>query len=170
MEGRCWMRPRVYMIDFETAVEFAPDTPPENRLCNALPVPADQYRRQRPDELTCDPLLYCPFSLDVWQFGYDLVNHFAVRSYSHVTDFYWQYCRQLAYPNLMLSGHVSWRRILKTDQLPSKFWMSLVHLSEELHQSTSMYHSPNLFEPFIGRAQSYLPCYPLRVKFPLIYL
>jgi len=35
------MRPRVYVIDFETAVEFPPDTLPENRLCNDLPVPAD---------------------------------------------------------------------------------------------------------------------------------
>jgi len=88
MEGHCWMRPRVYMIDFETAVEFAPNASPENRLCNDLPLPDDQYRRQRPDELTLDTLLYCPFRLDIWQFGYDLVNYFAVRSCSHFTDFY----------------------------------------------------------------------------------
>ena len=75
------------MIDFETAIEFAPDTPPENRLCNDLPLPEDQYRRQRPDELTRDALIYCPFSLDIWQFGYDLVNFFAVRSCSHFTAF-----------------------------------------------------------------------------------
>ena len=81
------MRPRVYMIDFETAVEFAPDTPPENRLCNDLPVPADQYRRNRPEELTRDTLLYCPFRLDIWQFGYDLVKHFSVSSCSRYTGF-----------------------------------------------------------------------------------
>jgi hypothetical protein len=82
------MRPRVYMIDFETAVEFDPDTLPENRLCKDLPLPADQYRRQRPDELTRDTLLYCPFNLDIWQFGYDLANFFSVRFWSHFTGCY----------------------------------------------------------------------------------
>ena len=74
------MRPRVYLIDFETAIEFPPDSLPANRLCSELPVPADLYRRKRPDELTHEPLLYCPFRLDVWQFGYDLVHGFSVRS------------------------------------------------------------------------------------------
>ena len=106
MEGRCWMRPRVYMIDFETAVEFAPDTPPEKRLCNSLPLPADQYRRQRPNELTCDTLLYCPFSLDVWQFGYDLVNFFAVRFWYIFPVFIDKKCRQLLYLSLIPFGRV----------------------------------------------------------------
>jgi len=82
------MRPRVYMIDFETAIEFAPDTLPENKLCNELPALAHLYVRKRPDELTHNPLLYCPFRLDIWQFGYDLVNHFAVRSCSHFPGCY----------------------------------------------------------------------------------
>ncbi|KIM39637.1 hypothetical protein M413DRAFT_194420 [Hebeloma cylindrosporum] len=80
MEGRCWMRPRIYMIDFETAVEFPPDTPLENRFCNDFPIPAHAahlYRRPKPDELTHEPLLYCPFRLDIWQFGYDLVKYFS---------------------------------------------------------------------------------------------
>ena len=86
--GRCWMRPRVYMIDFETAVEFSPNTPPANRLCNDLPVPADLYIRKKPDELTFDTLLYCPFRLDIWQFGYNLVNHFSVSFCIFFTVFY----------------------------------------------------------------------------------
>ncbi|KIM39634.1 hypothetical protein M413DRAFT_29331 [Hebeloma cylindrosporum] len=80
MDGRCWMRPRVYMIDFETAVEFSADTPSENRLCNGFPISAHAahlYKRPKPDELTHDPLLYCPFRLDIWQFGYDLLNLFS---------------------------------------------------------------------------------------------
>jgi hypothetical protein len=76
------------MIDFETAVEFSPDTLPETRLCNELPAPADLYVRKRPNELTHDTLLYCPFRLDIWQFGYDLVNQFSVRCRSHFASFY----------------------------------------------------------------------------------
>ena len=76
------------MIDFETAVEFSPETSPANRLFNDLPVPADLYLRQRPEELTLDTLLYCPFRLDICQFGYDLVKHFSMRSCSRFTGFY----------------------------------------------------------------------------------
>ncbi|KIM39635.1 hypothetical protein M413DRAFT_447109 [Hebeloma cylindrosporum] len=77
MKGRSWMRPRVYMIDFETAIEFPTDTP---MVCGDFPFPAHAahlYQRPKPDELTHDPLLYCPLRLDVWQFGHDLVKYFS---------------------------------------------------------------------------------------------
>ena len=76
------------MIDFETAIEFAPDALLEKKLCNELSAPAHLYVRKRPNELTHDPLIYCSFRLDIWQFGHDLVNHFAVRSCSHSPSFY----------------------------------------------------------------------------------
>jgi len=95
MAGRSWMRPRVYLIDFETAVEFSPETLPANRLSSELPVPAHEYRRKRPDELIHEPLLYCPFRLDIWQFGYDLVNGFSVRCWSHFSDVCWLYLLEI---------------------------------------------------------------------------
>lgn len=39
------------MIDFETAIEFSPDTLFENGLCNELFAPVDLYVRRRPNEL-----------------------------------------------------------------------------------------------------------------------
>ncbi|PPQ88135.1 hypothetical protein CVT25_004891 [Psilocybe cyanescens] len=64
-------RPRVYVIDFETAVEFSEDSLESERLCPTFPVPLDVYRRPVAPELqTMQP--YCPFRLDMWQLGADL--------------------------------------------------------------------------------------------------
>jgi hypothetical protein len=62
-------RPRVYLIDFETAVSFRPETNPAERLVTGLPFPPElPYERPRPPELmSVQP--YCPFLLDVWQLG-----------------------------------------------------------------------------------------------------
>ncbi|KAL1685106.1 hypothetical protein GGG16DRAFT_129605 [Schizophyllum commune] len=64
-------RPRVYLIDFETAVEFSSDIPPPDRLCVGLPQgggvasPSRYNAPQIPEMATGEP--YDPFKLDVWQ-------------------------------------------------------------------------------------------------------
>ncbi|KAI0766332.1 hypothetical protein BD413DRAFT_570094 [Trametes elegans] len=71
-------RPRVYLNDFETAVRFLPDVPPEKRVCVGLPVGAsfpnpERYSRPIPPEVEGDKP-YDPFKLDVWQFGTSLAG------------------------------------------------------------------------------------------------
>ena len=66
--------PRVYLIDFEVAVEFPPDSSPEERVSVGYPsggslVDPDEYTRPIPPELTDRDRGYCPFKLDVWQLG-----------------------------------------------------------------------------------------------------
>ncbi|PPQ76881.1 hypothetical protein CVT26_001440 [Gymnopilus dilepis] len=62
-------RPRVYIIDFESAVDFPEDSTDRQRVCSGVPIPPRQdYGRAIPSELTNDDP-YCPFKLDVWQFG-----------------------------------------------------------------------------------------------------
>ncbi|KAL1751978.1 hypothetical protein FB107DRAFT_220881 [Schizophyllum commune] len=64
-------RPRVYLIDFETAVEFSGNIPPPDRLCVGLPQgggiasPSRYTAPQIPEMATGEP--YDPFKLDVWQ-------------------------------------------------------------------------------------------------------
>ncbi|CAL1711519.1 unnamed protein product [Somion occarium] len=65
-------RPRVYIIDFEFAVEFPPDCPTEDRVSVGYPLckwyPSTGYSRPAPPEVECGKP-YCPFKLDVWQLG-----------------------------------------------------------------------------------------------------
>ncbi|PPQ75047.1 hypothetical protein CVT26_012071 [Gymnopilus dilepis] len=62
-------RPPVYIIDFESAVDFPEGSTGDRRLCSGVPVPPRQdYGRAVPSELTNDDP-YCPFKLDIWQFG-----------------------------------------------------------------------------------------------------
>ncbi|KAH9474569.1 hypothetical protein JR316_0013031 [Psilocybe cubensis] len=64
-------RPRVYMIDFETAVEFPADSLESDRMCTSFHRDLDQFGRYIAPELrTKEP--YCPFKLDMWQLGNDL--------------------------------------------------------------------------------------------------
>ncbi|KAH9478304.1 hypothetical protein JR316_0008757 [Psilocybe cubensis] len=64
-------RPRVYMIDFETAVDFPPDSLEADRVCTTFHRDLDQFGRYIAPELrTKEP--YCPFKLDMWQLGEDL--------------------------------------------------------------------------------------------------
>ncbi|KAL1673085.1 kinase-like domain-containing protein [Schizophyllum commune] len=71
-------RPRVYLIDFETAIEFPADCPPSERLCVGLPCinsisDADKYMPPRiPEMYTGEP--YDPFKLDVWQLATSLLD------------------------------------------------------------------------------------------------
>ncbi|KAF5316324.1 hypothetical protein D9619_006766 [Psilocybe cf. subviscida] len=71
-------RPRVYLIDFETAVQFEDDVTPEAMVLdsNNLPFPEETYKREPAPELYLEDD-YCPFKLDVWQFGHGLIECFT---------------------------------------------------------------------------------------------
>ncbi|KJA17226.1 hypothetical protein HYPSUDRAFT_206395 [Hypholoma sublateritium FD-334 SS-4] len=78
MLGRNWTRPRVYLIDFETAVHFPDDVDASQRLVSGLPFPDSMYNRERaPELLISESHMYCPFRLDMWQFGFHLVQMFS---------------------------------------------------------------------------------------------
>ncbi|CAA7262691.1 unnamed protein product [Cyclocybe aegerita] len=66
------VKPRVYLIDFETAIDMSD---PE-QLCRGLPFPDDKYFRPRAPELSTPDEPYCPFRLDIWQFGTSVLKHF----------------------------------------------------------------------------------------------
>ena len=62
-------RPRVYLIDFETAVKFPAECPSNERVLVGFPVAvAESYARAHAPEFT-SRRAYCPFKLDVWQLG-----------------------------------------------------------------------------------------------------
>ena len=62
-------RPRVYLIDFETAVQFPTECPSNERVSVGLPVAvAETYARAHAPEFASGKA-YCPFKLDVWQLG-----------------------------------------------------------------------------------------------------
>lgn len=77
-------RPRVYLIDFELAVEFPDDCPLSEHVSIGPPLGGSLpnttiYRRCCPPEVhTGDP--YSPYKLDVWQFGYS-IRDFEVLSH-----------------------------------------------------------------------------------------
>lgn len=78
-------RPRVYLIDFEVAVEFPDDWPLNQRVVTGIPlggslIDSSNYTRPLPREVTSGKP-YCPFKLDVWQLGTSLSN-FKVRYFS----------------------------------------------------------------------------------------
>ncbi|KIK68189.1 hypothetical protein GYMLUDRAFT_255963 [Collybiopsis luxurians FD-317 M1] len=63
--------PRYYIIDFEFAVRFLPDSNPATRTVTGPPIDWKIYRRAAPPEMrTSHP--YCPFKADVWQLGKSL--------------------------------------------------------------------------------------------------
>ncbi|PPQ68741.1 hypothetical protein CVT25_012835 [Psilocybe cyanescens] len=80
LSGRSLTRPRVYIIDFETAVDFSDDCVESERLCSEHPFGNDfdleDYGRQLAPELSGDIQPYCPFKLDLWQLGSDLRDNF----------------------------------------------------------------------------------------------
>ncbi|KAL1667471.1 hypothetical protein GGF50DRAFT_124799 [Schizophyllum commune] len=69
-------RPRVYLIDFESAIEFPVECPPSERLCIGPPCinslsDVDKYTAPRIPEMDrWQP--YDPFKLDVWQLATSL--------------------------------------------------------------------------------------------------
>ena len=75
-------RPRVFLIDFEVAVEFASDCPYEACLCIGPPAggsigPGD-WGRPLPSEVSSGKT-YSPFKLDVWQFGFSFTGLYTFR-------------------------------------------------------------------------------------------
>ena len=78
--------PRVYLIDFEVAVEFPPDCPADQCVSIGLPIGGsvpqpEMYSRPCPPELRSGKP-YCPFKLDVWQLGRSLWD-FSASLYLH---------------------------------------------------------------------------------------
>jgi hypothetical protein len=72
-------RPRVYLIDFEVAVEFPPECPPEERVSIGYPLGGsfsepEMYSRSIAPEISGSNKPYCPFKLDVWQLGSGFAN------------------------------------------------------------------------------------------------
>lgn len=73
-------RPRVYLIDFETAIQFSDDCPPEDRVCVGLPLGGSfleehMYARPKAPETASGHPPYSPFKLDVWQLGASFYNY-----------------------------------------------------------------------------------------------
>jgi hypothetical protein len=69
-------RPRVYLIDFETAVQFPAGCPLTERVSVGFPF-AEKYSRPHAPEFASGKA-YNPFKLDVWQLGYSF-SDFKVR-------------------------------------------------------------------------------------------
>ncbi|KAG5637509.1 hypothetical protein H0H81_004335 [Sphagnurus paluster] len=71
-------RPRVYLIDFEVAIQFPPECPPHERasigfpLGGSFPDLAYYGRPHAPECVSGNP--YDPFKLDVWQLGKSFWN------------------------------------------------------------------------------------------------
>lgn len=67
------VRPRVYLIDFEVAVEFPANYLPAECTCTGYPLggsfpqPEMYSRPPAPEMITGKP--YSPFKTDVWQLG-----------------------------------------------------------------------------------------------------
>jgi serine/threonine protein kinase len=77
--------PRVYLTDFEVAVEFPAECPAEDQLCNGLPINGsfslEKYSRPHAPELQSGKS-YNPFKLDIWQLGTCFSQpRFKVRNY-----------------------------------------------------------------------------------------
>ena len=79
-------RPRVYLIDFEVAIQFPEDCSPEERVCvgpplgGSFPSP-EMYNRQVPPEVESGKP-YDPFKLDVWQLASSLHEFKVLRTLS----------------------------------------------------------------------------------------
>ncbi|KAE9401103.1 hypothetical protein BT96DRAFT_856830 [Gymnopus androsaceus JB14] len=72
-QNQDFLRPRYYIIDFEWAIRFLPDSDPATRTVVGPPIPWDTYRRPAPPEMQSE-LPYCPFKADVWQVGKSLIK------------------------------------------------------------------------------------------------
>ena len=75
-------RPRVYLIDFEIAIQFPAECPEIERVSIGLPLGGsftvpEKYARPHAPEFASGKA-YCPFKLDVWQLGISF-SDFKVR-------------------------------------------------------------------------------------------
>ena len=98
-------RPRVYLIDFESAVQFPAGCPSNDRVSVGLPLPDEEkYSRPHAPEFGSGKA-YCPFKLDVWQLG-NSFSGFKVCQYIYIYSFilfaYWTFVFFRApFPQLM---------------------------------------------------------------------
>ncbi|KAI0316829.1 hypothetical protein OF83DRAFT_1172513 [Amylostereum chailletii] len=61
--------PRYYIIDFETAIRFHPESDAATRTVTGVPFTnVEAYRREAPPEMRSGKP-YCPFKADIWQLG-----------------------------------------------------------------------------------------------------
>ncbi|KIM79428.1 hypothetical protein PILCRDRAFT_10264 [Piloderma croceum F 1598] len=72
-------RPRVYLIDFEVAMEFPAECPPVERMSTGYPPggsfpETEMYSRPLLPEISSSNNCYCPFKLDIWQLGSTFAN------------------------------------------------------------------------------------------------
>ena len=74
-------RPRVYLIDFEVAIQFPAECPESERVSMGLPLGGsfrpERYARPHAPEFASG-MTYSPFKLDVWQLG-NSFSDFKVR-------------------------------------------------------------------------------------------
>ena len=75
-------RPRVYLIDFEVAIQFPEEFPESERISMGLPVGGsftgpEHYARPHAPEFASG-IAYSPFKLDVWQLAISF-SDFKVR-------------------------------------------------------------------------------------------
>ena len=80
-------RPRVYLIDFEVAIQFPAECPDSERVSMGLPLGGSftepkYYARLHAPEFAYG-IAYSPFKLDVWQLGTSF-SDFKVRRSSIV--------------------------------------------------------------------------------------
>ena len=69
--------PRVFLIDFESAVSFEPDSLPEDRLVTSHYF-GDSLARQLAPEQMQKGVPFDPFALDIWQLAKQMLM-FSVR-------------------------------------------------------------------------------------------
>ncbi|PPQ91203.1 hypothetical protein CVT25_001219, partial [Psilocybe cyanescens] len=73
VERSCMSRPCIYIIDFETTVDFLSDS--IYRKSSEFPFNMSEYGRPVAPELS-NGQPYCPFRLDMWQLGIDLHSEY----------------------------------------------------------------------------------------------
>ena len=93
-------RLRVYLIDFETAVQFPAGCSSITRVSVGYPV-AENYARPCAPEL-CSGEAYCPFKLDIWQLGSSFSDFKVCHCIFLLGCFhaYWLFARQSTIPSI----------------------------------------------------------------------
>ena len=94
-------RPRIYLFDFEVAVQFPAECPETERVSTGLPLGGsfpmepEKYSRPHAPEFASG-ISYSPFKLDVWQLGISFSN-FKVRHSFYIFALLFSYSMTLAF-------------------------------------------------------------------------
>ena len=93
-------RPRVYLIDFETAVQFPAGYSSIERVSVGYPV-TGSYGRPCAPELGSGKA-YCPFKLDIWQLGFSFSDFKVCHCIFLIRHFlaYWLFTSQSTIPSI----------------------------------------------------------------------